>query len=150
MNQDSGGAPGPREIASGAPSLEIPSFKMLRLIGGGSYGKVWLARNVLDEYRAVKVVRRFEFDEDRPYDREFEGIRRMEQVTQRHPGLVDVLHAGRGEGFFYYVMELADDAAAEGAQQTRGETGGDPVEVRGQSALKAAEGRIGASAHTGA
>ncbi|MEM7603090.1 MAG: PEGA domain-containing protein, partial [Verrucomicrobiota bacterium] len=64
-------------------------------------------------YRAVKVVRREDFEYERTFEREFEGIQRYEQVSQDHPGLVDVLHVGRDEsaGFYYYVMELADDEA---------------------------------------
>lgn len=60
--------------------------------------------------RAVKIVRRDAFDSDRPYLREFEGIRRCEPVSRAHDGLVDILHMGRNdaEGWFYYVMELAD------------------------------------------
>src|SRR5438445_13795980 len=84
---------------------DISNFEMLRPIGGGSYGQVWLARDVLGEYRAVKVVRRSQFVDDRPYDREFEGIRRLQQLSKRHAALVDLFHAGRGDGFFYYVWE---------------------------------------------
>lgn len=62
-------------------------------------------------FRAVKVVRREDFERERTFEREFEGIQRYEKVSQDHPGLVDVLHAGRNdrEGYYYYVMELADD-----------------------------------------
>ncbi len=62
-------------------------------------------------YRAVKVVRREDFEFERTFEREFEGIQRYEKVSQDHPGLVDVLHVGRDSeaGFYYYVMELADD-----------------------------------------
>ena len=66
-------------------------------------------------YRAVKVVQRSDFEYERTFEREFEGIQRYEQVSQDHPGLVDVLHVGRDDeaGFYYYVMELADDARGE-------------------------------------
>ncbi len=85
---------------------------MLRRIGGGSYGEVWLARSVTGALRAVKIVRREDFDLERTFEREFSGIQRYEKVSQDHPGLVDVLHVGRNNkaGFYYYVMELADDA----------------------------------------
>ncbi len=60
--------------------------------------------------RAIKIVQRAAFDSDRPYLREFEGIRRCEPVSRAHDGLIDILHMGRNdaEGWFYYVMELAD------------------------------------------
>ncbi len=88
----------------------IPDHTLLRVIGRGSYGEVWLARNVMATHRAVKIVRRDSFDSDRPYLREFEGIRRCEPVSRAHDGLIDILHMGRSdeEGWFYYVMELAD------------------------------------------
>ena len=39
----------------------IPDFMLLRRIGRGSYGDVWLARSVTGVYRAVKVVYRKAF-----------------------------------------------------------------------------------------
>src|SRR5713101_7298723 len=92
---------------------EIPDHKMLRRIGSGSYGEVWLACNALGIYRAVKVVHRKRFEDDRPYDREFSGIEKFEPVSRSHEGLVDILQVGRNDNlkYFYYVMELADDAS---------------------------------------
>lgn len=89
----------------------IPDHEMLRLIGKGSYGEVWLARSVTGAMRAVKVVQRADFQHDRTFEREFEGLRKFEPISRSHPGLVDVLHVGRNlnEGFYYYVMELGDD-----------------------------------------
>src|ERR1041385_7957231 len=91
---------------------EIPDHELIRQIGGGSYGEVWLARNVMGSYRAVKVVYRKTFESDRPYDREFSGIKKFEPISRSHEGFVDILQVGRNDqaGYFYYVMELADDA----------------------------------------
>src|ERR1700683_1863269 len=41
---------------SGAKKPVIPDFEMMRTIGRGSYGDVWLARGLTGVYRAVKVV----------------------------------------------------------------------------------------------
>lgn len=89
----------------------IPDHELIRRIGRGSYGEVWLARTALGTWRAVKIVQRAAFDHDRPYEREFEGIRRFEPVSRTHPSQLNVLHVGRDDaaGLFYYVMELADD-----------------------------------------
>jgi len=54
--------------------LAIPDHELLRRIGRGAYGEVWLARNQLGAYRAVKVVYRKDFEQNRPFEREFAGI----------------------------------------------------------------------------
>jgi hypothetical protein len=69
----------------------IPDHELLRRIGGGSYGEVWLARNALGAYRAVKIVRRESFDHDRPFEREFAGVQKFEPISRQHEGLVDLL-----------------------------------------------------------
>ena len=98
------------------PTTVIPDHELLRRIGRGSYGEVWLARSVVGALRAVKIVWRRNFEDARPFEREFAGIQRYEPVSRGHAGLVDLLHVGRDEkvGCFFYVMELADDAATNG------------------------------------
>jgi WD40 repeat protein len=88
---------------------------MVRRIGRGSYGEVWLARNAVGTWRAVKVVHRDRFNDSRPYEREFSGIKKYEPISRANEGLVDVLQIGRNddEGYFYYVMELAGPQNAE-------------------------------------
>ena len=102
----------PARVRGEAGAARIPDHELVRHIGSGSYGEVWLARNVLGTLRAVKVVWRESFDSDRPFEREFAGIQKFEPVSRSHEGLVDVLQIGRNAeaGYFYYVMELADDA----------------------------------------
>ncbi|MDC0087995.1 SUMF1/EgtB/PvdO family nonheme iron enzyme [Akkermansiaceae bacterium] len=96
------------------PEPVIPDHEVLRLVGGGSYGEVWLASGVTGAMRAVKVVRREDFDDERTFEREFEGILKYEPLSRDHPGLVHILHIGRSvdindNPFYYYVMELGDD-----------------------------------------
>ena len=50
--------------AAAVPPPHIPDHELLRCIGEGSYGQVWLARNVMGEARAVKIVCRAKFRED--------------------------------------------------------------------------------------
>ena len=94
------------------PEPVIPDHEVLRKIGGGSYGDVWLARGVTGAMRAVKVVRRENFEDEIGFEREFEGILKYEPMSRGHAGLVNILHVGRSEKegeFYYYVMELGDD-----------------------------------------
>ena len=99
----------PAVIGETAPA--IPDHTMLRQVGRGAYGDVWLARDVIGSFHAVKVVRRVAFDHAGPYDREFRGLQRFTPISRAHPGLVHILHVGRNtaEDFFYYVMEAGDD-----------------------------------------
>ena len=95
----------------GDSTLQIPDHKLLRRIGKGSYGEVWLARHTFGAYRAIKIVFRKSFKEHRPFERELSGICKFEPISRSHEGFVDILHVGinEAEGYFYYVMELADD-----------------------------------------
>ena len=96
------------------PPPQIPDHELLRCIGSGSYGEVWLARNIMGTFRAVKVVYRGTFSNDRPYEREFHGLQKFEPVSRSHDGFIDILQIGRNEakGYYYCVMELADDAVS--------------------------------------
>lgn len=87
---------------------EVPDHKLIRIIGEGGYGQVWLARTIIGQHRAVKIIYR----EDRSkFDREFEAICKYEPISHSHNGLVNIFHVGinKKSGYFYYVMELADD-----------------------------------------
>jgi len=108
--------PSPELATGGKPGPElfsIPDHELLRCIGHGAYGAVWLARNVMGTYRAVKIVHREDFTRNRPFAREYEGLLKYEPVSRSHPNLMQILHVGQREGYFYYVTELADDANAE-------------------------------------
>jgi CHASE2 domain-containing sensor protein len=91
----------------------MADHELVRYIGGGAYGEVWLARNVIGLYRAFKIIRRDKFRDEGPFQREFRGLEKYMPISMSHPGLVQVLHVGKNdaEGFFYYIMETGDDEA---------------------------------------
>jgi hypothetical protein len=77
----------------------------------GAYGKVWLARNAVGQWQALKVIYQSKFgDNVEPYEREFQGITSYKPISGEHPGLlrVDFVSMQKPEGYFYYVMELGD------------------------------------------
>lgn len=92
--------------------VQIPDHQLLRPIGKGSYGLVWLARSAMGTFRAVKIVFRDRFQDERPFNRELSGIKRFEPISRSHEGFVDILQVGfdEAQGCFYYVMEIGDDA----------------------------------------
>lgn len=90
---------------------EIPDFELIRLIGEGGFGEVWLAKNqATGHLRAIKAVPlRVTGDRD-PATREITSLTRLEAAMQRqHPNLVTIQHVGKTEDHLFYVMELADD-----------------------------------------
>ena len=99
----------PAETGLGIP--RIPDYELLRVVGRGAYGEIWLARGLTGALRAVKIVHRKTFESERAFNREFSGMSAFEPISRAHAGFVDILHVGRNDaaGFFYYVMELADD-----------------------------------------
>jgi adenylate cyclase len=94
------------------PSPEIADYACLRCIGRGSYGEVWLAQGVTGLFRAIKVVWRDRFADAAPFEREFKGLKEFAAISLGESIQMALLHVGRNDaaGFFYYVMELADDA----------------------------------------
>jgi WD40 repeat protein/tetratricopeptide (TPR) repeat protein len=114
MSDSTSSSPVP-ELGKAPPP--IPDHELLHRVGRGAYGEVWLARGVTGALRAVKIVHRSSFDNERPFRREFEGILKFEPISRCHDSQVDILHVGRGDDYFYYVMELADDQVTGGQIQ---------------------------------
>ena len=103
-----------RDTLSGLDAgVVVPDHALLKCIGTGSYGRVFLARSFLGEFRAVKVISRHVLKDHRPFDRELRGIRKFEPISRSHPGFLNILHVGQDStgDYFYSVMELGDDAS---------------------------------------
>src|SRR5437660_9913790 len=100
----------PDQVSAQVPV--IPDHELLRVIGRGAYGEIWLARTVTGALRAVKIVYRSTFESERSFLREFEGMSAFEPISRGHAGFIDILHVGRTNEYLYYSMELADDHLA--------------------------------------
>src|SRR6266700_3177835 len=100
----------PNEVSARVPV--IPDHEVLRVIGRGAYGEIWLARSLTGALRAVKIVYRLTFESERAFRREFEGMSSFEPISRAHAGFIDILHVGRTSEYLYYIMELADDHLA--------------------------------------
>jgi len=100
----------PEQVSAQVPI--IPDHELLRVIGRGAYGEIWLARTVTGAFRAVKIVYRSTFESERAFLREFEGMSAFEPISRGHAGFIDILHVGRTNEYLYYSMELADDHLA--------------------------------------
>lgn len=100
----------PDQVSAQVPI--IPDHELLRVIGRGAYGEIWLARTVTGALRAVKIVYRSTFESERAFLREFEGMSAFEPISRGHAGFIDILHVGRTNEYLYYSMELADDHLA--------------------------------------
>jgi CHASE2 domain-containing sensor protein len=101
----------PKPAASVEAPPDVPNYELFNPpFGEGAYGKVWLARNTTGQWRALKVVYLANFDQNTgPYEREFNGIKKYQPVSDKHPGLLRVEFVSEKlAGYFYYVMELGD------------------------------------------
>ena len=94
------------------PLPDAPDYELFHPpFGHGAYGKVWLARNAIGQWQALKAVYLANFGSNAgPYEREFSGIRRYKPISHKHPSLlrVDFISKKKSAGYFYYVMELGD------------------------------------------
>lgn len=95
--------------------VAIPDHTLLRCIGEGAYGQVWLARNTIGLFHAVKVIYKNRFGTEEPYQRAFRGIQKFMPVSRSEKGFVHILHVGRNDvgGYFFYIMEAGDDQDAQ-------------------------------------
>jgi serine/threonine protein kinase len=104
------------------PAPRVPDFELIRPIGQGGFGQVWLATNLTTGHlRAVKVISLRNsgatgYPQAGPAGREITSITRLEdRVHTRHPNLLDIQHVGQTAEHLFYVMEPADDVSGSPA-----------------------------------
>lgn len=86
----------------------IGPFGVLRPLGGGAFGKVYLARDErLDRLVAIKVPRPEQFSGPQDVDRFLQEARLAARI--KHPGIVTVYQADRDDAFgCFVVMEYVE------------------------------------------
>ena len=95
---------------TGRMSEELPQcgqWKLLREIGRGAYGVVYLAKGAGGEKAAVKVCRRGDMPAEL-YEREARGAKLYASIP-RTAGLVQAYGLAEEPWGFYFAMALADD-----------------------------------------
>jgi serine/threonine protein kinase len=87
----------------------IPDYVPVSVCGRGAYGVVWMVRDKVGVYRALKII-----DVDRLARlgvecREKSALEAYCKLVRRHRHLIQVFHVGSAADCLYYTMELADD-----------------------------------------
>ncbi len=100
-------------VAPPQPELpDVPEYELITPpIGEGGFGRVWIVRNAIGQWQALKAVYQSKFGQNRePYEAEFKGLQRYKPISEKHPGLlrIELVSRMKNEGYFYYVMELGD------------------------------------------
>ena len=90
---------------------DIPDLELVRKIGSGAYGQVWLARNrVTGHLVAVKVVPLSPLQGADRAGREVASLIHYEvNRRKQHENLLPIYHVGQTEDMLFYTMEPADD-----------------------------------------
>ncbi|HJN67348.1 MAG TPA: bifunctional serine/threonine-protein kinase/formylglycine-generating enzyme family protein [Pirellulales bacterium] len=105
MDQEETDAPPAEDL----PEMEVPDYELLRFLGRGGFGAVYLGRHrIHGEFSAIKI-----FSKSRAA--ELDGVRAYKQRAQTNPHLVPIEHVGELAEAYYYVMPLADDVKPHSA-----------------------------------
>lgn len=96
-----------------APAPQLPDLDLIRRIGSGGFGEVWLATNrQTGRLCAVKLIASRGSRATDPAGREVESLMRLETAGGcRHPNLVEIHHVGRTSECLFYLMDPADDVS---------------------------------------
>lgn len=95
----------------------IPDYDLIRTIGEGGFGRVWLAVNQTTKRMcAIKLIPLRRSGVTDAAGREITSLTRLEaNVGHRHPNLLNIHHVGKTAEYLFYVMDLADDISGRPA-----------------------------------
>jgi eukaryotic-like serine/threonine-protein kinase len=104
--------------SDGRTPPEVPEYELLRQVGSGGFGDVWLATNrTTGRLCAVKVIPLHSSNGADPAAREISSITRLEANSRcRHPNLLQIHHVGKTSRHLFYVMDAADDVSGAPAE----------------------------------
>jgi len=93
------------------PIPAIPDYELIRPIGEGGFGRVWMATNrITGHLRAVKVIPLRDSARTGAAGREIMSITRLEaSMRSQGTNLLHIHHVGKTDAHLFYVMDLADD-----------------------------------------
>ncbi len=82
-------------------------YTILNFCGSGAYGEVYLAEDITHKVVALKLIPISYGSE--VWRMELIGLRHYRQAVEEHKSLIEVLHVGESDSYFYYTMEAADN-----------------------------------------
>jgi serine/threonine protein kinase len=94
------------------PGLEVDGYRLVRFLGRGGFGEVWLCRSgATVSYHAIKFI---SGADPELLEKEHHSLNlyRAAAGRLRSPHLVPIEHINRHEAGLYYIMPLADGVTA--------------------------------------
>lgn len=89
----------------------IPNFTITEYCGSGSSSDVWIGIDENGVARAIKLMDRSSAEKSQLIEREIKSIAEYRHIVNRHAHLLHILYFGATEQYFYFVLDLADNAS---------------------------------------
>ncbi|MBE6369714.1 MAG: hypothetical protein E7056_06105 [Lentisphaerae bacterium] len=83
------------------------NYTIKHFCGRGAYGEVYLAEDITHKTVALKIIPVSGGSE--VWRMELIGLRHYRQSIENYDSLIEILHVGETDNFFYYTMEAADN-----------------------------------------